>query len=450
MRALFWIFFLPLLAQGLVLQEEIARDLELLGIPSPTSRPPRQEILDVAIIGGGQSGLSLCFSLYKHGVFNVQIFETSPEGLEGPWLTTARMMTLRSPKELPGPALDIPNLTFRAWYEAQWSDWNLLNKIPTSLWADYLHWYRHVLDLPVKNGWSLLSIVPEGKLLKLLFNGEREIYTKKVILATGMDGCGGFEIPNCVEQDSIPKSAWFHSGEHIDTALLHGKRISIIGAGASAFDIAATALESGAERVEVLMRRAALRSGGAFDLFAYWPSYFFLSDQERLQLFTRVEEVGSDPPAESVKRLQKWTNFQIIPETQIQCLSFNNEVTIRTDKGSLTTDLVILATGYAVNLSYIPEISSFKDEILLWSDRVEGLPPKFALFPYLGTHFEFLEKKAGAAPYLKNIHCFNYGAFFSHGFLSSSIRTLSSGAERLAEGIAIDLFLDAWRTTIPK
>ena len=43
----------------------------------------------------------------------------SPKDFEGPWATTARMETLRSPKQLTGPALGLPALTFRAWYEAQ-------------------------------------------------------------------------------------------------------------------------------------------------------------------------------------------------------------------------------------------------------------------------------------------------------------------------------------------
>ena len=36
---------------------------------------------------------------------NAPIFDQSPEGYEGPWATTARMETLRSPKQLTGPAL---------------------------------------------------------------------------------------------------------------------------------------------------------------------------------------------------------------------------------------------------------------------------------------------------------------------------------------------------------
>ncbi|MBX7067533.1 MAG: hypothetical protein K1X28_09925 [Parachlamydiales bacterium] len=61
--------------------------------------------------------------------------------------------------------------------------------------------------------------------------------------------------------------------------------------------------------------------------------------------------------------------------------------------------------------------------------------------PYLGPHFEFREKTPGNAPYLKNIHCFNFGAFLSHAHLSLDIPPISYGAERLAGGIAASFFL---------
>ena len=37
----------------------------------------------------------------------------------GPWLTYARMKTLRSPKDFTGPDLDIPSLTYQSWHEAR-------------------------------------------------------------------------------------------------------------------------------------------------------------------------------------------------------------------------------------------------------------------------------------------------------------------------------------------
>ena len=111
-----------------------------------------QPVADVALIGGGMSGLAIAAALQHRGV-QVDVYDEAPEGLEGPWATTARMETLRSPKQLAGPALGIPSLTFRAWFEAQWGApaWEALDKIPRLQWMDYLRWYRRVLGLQVHN-----------------------------------------------------------------------------------------------------------------------------------------------------------------------------------------------------------------------------------------------------------------------------------------------------------
>ncbi len=435
------LFILPFYVHAVLLQEKVSHDLELIGLPPPHLRPqPGNDLLDVAIIGGGQSGLSLCFALYKQGIYNIQIFDDSCKNCEGPWLTTARMLTLRSSKEAQGPALDIPSLTFHSWYEAQGYDWKTLGKIATPLWGEYLHWYRDVLSLPVKNGWRLVSIVPQGDLMKLVFNDDREVYARKVVLATGLDGCGGFEIPTCVEQD-IPDSIWFHTGQVIDPALFFQKRLCVIGSSASAFDIAATALSAGAEHVAMIMRRAEMPMSTPFALFSYWPAFFSMGDYERAQFFQKAWSAGLPVPEESIARLQKWGNFQLHAQTCVECISLDEEVIVKTDKGPLQTDLIVLATGYAVDLTCVPEISHFAKHILTWGDRLEGLSPKLAQFPYLGPSFQFLEKQPGLAPYLKNIYCFNYGASLSHGHVVVDIDSIPIGTGRLAEGIATDLFL---------
>ena len=50
------------------------------------------------------------------------------------------MRTLRSPKELTGPAMGLPALTFRAFYEAQYGKeaWQALDRAPRTMWMDYL------------------------------------------------------------------------------------------------------------------------------------------------------------------------------------------------------------------------------------------------------------------------------------------------------------------------
>ncbi len=120
-----------------VLEARLRQDLAWLDLPAnPWVKPRLSEeapVLDVAIIGGGMAGLALAAELRHLGVAAV-IFDQSAAGFEGPWATTARMETLRSPKHLTGPALGLPALTFRAWFEAQFGaeGWAMLDKISTS------------------------------------------------------------------------------------------------------------------------------------------------------------------------------------------------------------------------------------------------------------------------------------------------------------------------------
>ena len=111
----------PLSSHGLsALEARLAEDLALLDLPTREWMPVLPEgddVLDVAIIGAGMAGLAAAAALKLIGV-RTRLFDRSPEGYEGPWATTARMQTLRSPKQLTGPALGLPALTFRAWFEA--------------------------------------------------------------------------------------------------------------------------------------------------------------------------------------------------------------------------------------------------------------------------------------------------------------------------------------------
>ena len=97
------------------------------------------------------------------------MFDRSPEGKEGPWVTYARMETLRSPKQLAGPAFGLGALTFQAWLRVQFGAiaWDQLYRIPRPMWMDYLRWCRRVLDIPAENGVSVDRTLPESDLLRL-------------------------------------------------------------------------------------------------------------------------------------------------------------------------------------------------------------------------------------------------------------------------------------------
>ena len=65
--------------------------------PWVTSRQYKgQPVLDVAIVGGGQSGLSITFGLMRENVTNIRLYDHNRPGEAGPWTSDARMQTLRT------------------------------------------------------------------------------------------------------------------------------------------------------------------------------------------------------------------------------------------------------------------------------------------------------------------------------------------------------------------
>src|SRR5205085_5041332 len=124
------------------------------------------------------------------GVGSLKIFDRAAERFEGPWLTTARMETLRSPPDLTGPAFAFANLTFRAWFEAQFGGaaWVALYRIPRPQWMEYLRWYRRTIDVPVENGVELIDIGSDEGIVSLTLRsarGTRTVAARRVVLATG-------------------------------------------------------------------------------------------------------------------------------------------------------------------------------------------------------------------------------------------------------------------------
>ncbi|MGY4347660.1 hypothetical protein ACVWXM_004127 [Bradyrhizobium sp. GM7.3] len=139
-------------AAGLgALEARLKQDLAWLELPAKSWVPRRvvdgEGVFDVVIVGAGMAGLVASAMLKRLGVDNQLVLDRACAGEEGPWVTFARMRTLRSPKELTGPAMGMPALTFRAFYEAHYGEqaWQALDRAPRTVWMDYLIWYRKVL-----------------------------------------------------------------------------------------------------------------------------------------------------------------------------------------------------------------------------------------------------------------------------------------------------------------
>lgn len=109
------------------LERQIRRDLKVIEHPKLKWLPVRHHldgtpIHDVLIVGGGQSGIASAHALKRDQIDNVVVIDKAAYGREGPWVTFARMRTLRSPKDYPGPDLGVPSLTYQSWHEASFGE----------------------------------------------------------------------------------------------------------------------------------------------------------------------------------------------------------------------------------------------------------------------------------------------------------------------------------------
>ncbi len=444
------------------LEQRVARDLECLSYPDKTWVEPviaagGDKALDCAVIGGGQFGLAIAFGLRHEKVGNVAVFDRNPAGFEGPWMTFARMNMLRTPKDLTGPDLGIGSLTFRAWYEAQYGQngWDKLNRIPPSQWMDYLRWYRAILQLDVRNDIGLRRIEPAGSnLFRLTFGqqgAETVHYARTVVLATGAEGSGARTVPPFIA-DSLPPHLYAHTNDAIDPALLKGKRVGILGAGASAFDYAAAALEAGATEARLFFRRKSLplqnpRRWMEFSGFlAHYPE---LPDAQRWAYMHRLFDISQPPPVPTFQRATALPGFAMHPGTAWQRVFSPDDrtVVVETAGGQrFTFDYAMAATGMVVDLSLRPELTGVSPYVALWSDRYA--PPenlkdsRLDKFPYLGRYCDFQEKTPGLAPWLSRIFTITRGSTMSMGPSSASNSNLKYTAPRIVAGVVRQLFLD--------
>ncbi|KZM49082.1 NAD(P)/FAD-dependent oxidoreductase [Labrenzia sp. OB1] len=441
------------------LENRIAKDLTLLELPAKPWVPKRiereQAVIDVIFVGAGMCGLAGAARLKLSGVDNIALFDAAPAGKEGPWETFARMQTLRSPKTLAGPCLGIPSLTFRAFFEARWGEgaFERMDKIPKGIWMDYLRWYRKVLALPVTNDTRVTQVAAarDGLIAVTLEHDSRSRveYCRHLVLATGRSGLGGGATPAFLQ--GIDRKFWAHSADHIDFATLKGKKVVVIGAGASAMDNAATALEAGAGALEMLIRRkdmprinkmTGIGSQGVVHGMRYLP------DRWKYRFNDYVNSQQVPPPSSSTRRVTQHKNARIFLGCPVESVTQQGDrLVLTTPVAKFDADFVIAATGFRNDFIGRDEFSDFAPHIRTWKDGIfepsMGTPRPFMLdAPYLGDAFQFLEKEEGSCPMLEKIHCFNDAAMLSHGKLSGDIPAISAGADRLTRGIAAKLFAE--------
>jgi FAD-dependent urate hydroxylase len=428
--------------------------LRLIG-PDPQNWVPGRPGIDhnVTIVGGGQTGCALSVALRRAGIGKVTVIDAAEdEARAGIWLTTARMNLLRTPKSLTGPELGNPAFGFQAWYEARHGAdaYAAIDRIPRTDWAEYLSWYRRFFGIAVRYRTRLLRIEPADGHFRLHLDADgvaKVETTRKIILCTGFTGNGGPYVPSVLSV--LPTTHYAHTEAAIDFAALRGRQVAVIGAAASAFDAAGVALESGAASVDLFARRPTIAAvpitrsrgyPGAYD------NYHALPDAVRWEQALRYRRWGSTPTTDAIERAVAFPNFRLHLAAPWQAVRVEDGRVVAHAAGAEHRfDFVIAGTGYYVDLAARPELADVHREVQLWRDRYAPPPDDaddyLGAHPYLGTGHEYLEKRSGSAPYLRDIHLQNPAGFVSFGLPIGDIPSMKRDIPTIVARISGDLFL---------
>jgi len=438
------------------LEADVARDLVLTAHPSNPWLEPKTSggapVLDCLIIGAGQCGLAVAHALRRDRVDNILVVDRAEHGREGPWVTYARMHNLRSWKTQIGPDLRLPALCYQAWHEAQWgaAHFEAMGWIPKENWNDYLLWFRRVAQIPVRNGVAAGAISPartdDGLPCLRIETSEGERLARKVVLATGQQGVGHTWMPEFVA--ALPAHLRAHAWDEIDFAALRGRVVAVLGAGASAFDNAAVALEAGAAEVHLFCRRAQPMDVQPFRwlTFAGFLRHMHqMPDEWRWRFMAKILGMREGFAQDTYDRANRHPNFTMhVGQPWTGAREEGGRAVVTTPSGDFTADFLICGTGVRMDPRAVPELAHCADNIAQWHDRYTPPPTeaneRLGCFPYLAEDSSFIEKRPGETPWVRDIHLFGIGTAMSFGPAGSSINAMSISAPRVAAGVTRGLF----------
>lgn len=441
------------------LAAQARHEMDLLSYPAaawvdPVTAPDGTEALDCAIIGAGQFGLTIAAGLRRERVDRVMCFDAQPAGEEGPWITFARMAMLRTPKELTGPDLGIPSLTFRAFWAAQHGEagWQSLFRVPRPAWMDYLNWYRSALNLPVRNQWRFTGLKPGRAMLELQFEtpaGARTIFARSLVLATGSSAGGGAAIPAEVLA-ALPEGRALNAYTPLDCSTLAGQRIGILGGSATAFDMAIAALQAGAASAELCLRRPTLPYANPrrwMENAGFLAHYIDLPDATKWAYSHRLNRIGQSPPLPTWQMANSLPGFGLRTSAQWDEVRWTGrDIAVRSGDRTLHYDRIVYATGMRVALAEVPALAAIAEHAALWRDRYAP-PAELASVgmgqnPYLDGHAAFVERTPGSAPWLRRIMSVMGGGGLSLGPVATSVSGMKYLVPLVLAGVKRQLFLD--------
>ena len=184
-----------------------------------TRLPETPPTVRVAVLGAGLSGICMAIQLRKHGIEDFVILEKAAS-VGGTWRENT----------YPGVACDVPSHLYSYSFELN-PNWTHSYSSGREIW-DYCEACvdKHRLRPKIRFGWKVADVDFDGERWRVRSDDGRELHADVVV-----SGLGGLHLPNRVEFPGIQSfaGARFHTAEWNHSHDIKGKRVAIIGTGAS-------------------------------------------------------------------------------------------------------------------------------------------------------------------------------------------------------------------------
>lgn len=206
--------------------------------------------LDFAIIGAGPYGLSLAAHLNQRGVrYRVfgQLMHSWSERMP-------RGMSLKSDPFASNLYDPEARFTLEAYQKEQGRDYTPTGwRVPLETFVDYGRWFqeRTVADLDPR---MVTAVEPARGGFRLVVADQDEVFARRVAVCAGISHFA--RLPEQLRE--LSPHLVSHSSEHNDPTRFKGRDVTVLGAGASALDLAMLMQEAGAT-VRLVARAAAAK-----------------------------------------------------------------------------------------------------------------------------------------------------------------------------------------------
>ncbi len=349
-------------------------------------------VTDVAIVGAGPYGLSIAAHLHDRDV-DLRIFGKPMESWRSRMPAGMSLKSEGFASNLYDPQGHFSLRAFCAQNGLKYGERGV--PVPVTTLVSYgLNFQKRLVPDLDERSVEAVEVSSGGFLLRL--EGGETVAARRVVIATGI--LYYQHIPPGLAQ--LPAGLVSHSGDHHDVSGFRGREVVILGAGASAFDLAAALAEAGA-KTSVIARRATINWTELPHERSLWERIRYpmsgMSPGIRSRLYEDLPRLFRYLPAGRRLEIIRtflgaapawWIKEQIAGRVEILTGHRLERVEARGDRVQLrvtgpsgaraiTADHLVAATGYQVDVRRLPFLNEDICGRLKLLDRTPVLSPSF-------------------------------------------------------------------------